>query len=604
MGIVMIAERLFSLGVLIDGKFRVEEIRRGRLGIVYLCQNEESNKPVAIKTYGESFLDGEENHKLFLRESALWIQLGNHPNIVRAYALKMIEDKPHLLLERVIPNNTRGPTLKDYLFSAPIDQQEMLRLGICVCDGMIHAIQQIPDLVHRDLKPENLLIGQDLILKVSDFGMTMRRKESPDSVQINLWSEDENHPSFLARRLLGTPATASPEQCVGNPLDTRSDIYSFGCIMYQIATKRLPFYKATVEEYIVAQLSEEPLPPYKLNKSLSTSFSDLILRCLEKKAEHRFRRFQDVRERLSDLFYELTGKMPVALLAKNGFTLDEKIDRAVSFALLKDYSRAREELIRAERESPRNIRIPFELGKICLQQGRNREALSYFLRLLPVEHRNAEFFFLLGTAYWELGSKKEAWHSYQQTLLLRPVQPRPYLHIARLYANENLYREAEAALLTGMEVCNQKRDFVLRLAELYQLTQNPKAEYRIFEKAVKESGEEAIFFLRLAELSQEANDKRKTVSWTEKAAAQDLHRFQDWFRLGRLYKWLNETQKAVEAWEEAHKTGEGTAPFYLEAAELLQRIKRYQDAWSYLLQAEELGANVIKQKREIQTKMH
>lgn len=291
----------FQPGDLILSRYFVEETRRGGMGIVYLCVDRASHKPVAIKTFEDRYLDSERNRKKFLEEACTWIELGSHPNIVRAYSVFLIDEKPYLLIERVASQQYRGATLKDYIYSNPITEQDILQIGIHICDGMLYAQRKFPGFVHRDLKTENILITQEGEPKISDFGLTLRQNphEENDDIDNSFTLPSRDNSLDLARLvqcLEGAPAYASPEQCLGKSLDTRSDIYSFGIILYALVVKSPPFHRSTVEETLLAHLSETPIEPIRKNPAIQPSLSKLIMDCLEKEPNRRVSSFAVARK--------------------------------------------------------------------------------------------------------------------------------------------------------------------------------------------------------------------------------------------------------------------------------------------------------------------
>ncbi|HQH73188.1 MAG TPA: protein kinase, partial [bacterium] len=128
----------FQVGDRIGGRYLIEEIRRGNMGIVYLASDLDTSQPIALKTLETRYLDSQRNRDAFMREASTWIQLERHPNIVQAYSLQQFGSQPYLLLERILTRNLRGSTLKDLIFTEPVSIQRMIQIGIHICDGMIH----------------------------------------------------------------------------------------------------------------------------------------------------------------------------------------------------------------------------------------------------------------------------------------------------------------------------------------------------------------------------------------------------------------------------------------------------------------------------------
>lgn len=294
----------FAQGNCVEDRYVIEDVRHGARGIIYLCKDLKTSNPVAIKTFNSTMFDSETIRSNFVREATKWIRLDRHPNIVHAICLKMYNEKPHLLIERVCRKVSAECSLKHEMQTQSLSLKQICRIGISICDGMIHVNQTVPGWVHRDLKLENILIGDDNIPKITDFGMTMKIRPE-DQIHAASHASKPKFPrlSELVYRMEGTPEYASPEQCLGNRVDTRSDIYSFGCMLYYLSSTMLPFRKQSVKELIHAQIHEHPLPPANRQEHLPLEWVVIVMKCLEKSPAKRFQSFQDLRDALSD-FYE------------------------------------------------------------------------------------------------------------------------------------------------------------------------------------------------------------------------------------------------------------------------------------------------------------
>ncbi len=591
---------MFDTEEIIADRYLVETIVQGHMGIVYLSIDQKTQQPVAIKTFKEEYLNAQENHKQFLQEAVTWIRLGSHPNIVRAYALKLFSEKPHLVLERIFPNNLRGTTLKDYLFTRHVSLEEILQLSISLCEGMIHALNKFPNLVHRDLKPENILIGDDLIPKISDFGMTLQQGIiAGDYGRSTLW-DNPNHPSHLARRMLGTPATASPEQCMAEALDTRSDIYSFGCILYQMATKRLPFYGGTVEEYIIAHTCKQAAPPHELIRDFHKGFSSLIMKCLEKEKSKRFQSFNELQSELIDIFENHFQREPYSTVKDIPFTVNDHIDRAESFAVLQEYAEAKEELHKAEELAGSQGIIEYGMGKISLQQKKYNDALSRFQKALEFMPNDDDCLYWLAHCYFKLERLDDAIHLLEKAINEGSTSTTIFRYCANLYTYKRDFHSAIRILKKGLEVCSKKFPLYKLLAKVYRYNNDTSNELQTLQHGLHLEPNDLSIMFRFAEIYQSKHDKRQVLKWTEKIESYELERYEDWYRLGHLYKWLGQLLDCLDAWEQACLYGGGDSKFYVEIANLYRRFRRYREAWSAILQAEKMGEYVDDIKRDIQ----
>jgi eukaryotic-like serine/threonine-protein kinase len=253
-----------------------EEIGRGGMGVVYLAQDTKLDRQVAIKSIPPLLSNDEKVQSRFNREAKLLASL-DHPDIATIHDI--VEDKgiSYLVLE-YIP----GDTLRDRITQGPLPAKEVLSIGGQIADAFASAHEH--GIVHRDLKPANIKITREHRVKVLDFGIA-KAVGSPDSNAYTTVTEPG--------QLIGTPAYMSPEQARGKPTDERGDIWSFGCVLYEMLTGKPPFQGETASDTLAGVLGQEPdwdtLPP-----ATPANVKVLIRRCLEKDPQQRLQHMGDV----------------------------------------------------------------------------------------------------------------------------------------------------------------------------------------------------------------------------------------------------------------------------------------------------------------------
>jgi serine/threonine protein kinase len=295
----------------IGGRYEVQEIKKGGMGIVYLCYDYESQKPIVLKTFQEIFLSEKSQVERFMWEAETWVRLEKHPNIVRAYYVEKIEDKPYIIMEYIVGEDPFGPELSGWIRAGALNLTLSLNFAIQFCSGMLHAQKKFETMrksfVHRDIKPSNIMITRGRVLKVTDFGLVkafLKVGRDPRGLPTEEEGDQKDHPFTLAGSFLGTPAYMSPEQWLGEDIDTRTDIYAFGCVLYEMLKGSPPFTCEVWPEYQIRHLETvvQPIP------GISRSLNALILRCLEKKPEKRYRDFKEIRDELQEFYHALTGE--------------------------------------------------------------------------------------------------------------------------------------------------------------------------------------------------------------------------------------------------------------------------------------------------------
>jgi serine/threonine-protein kinase len=274
----------------------------GGMGRVYRARDERLGRDVAIKIMTEPSVADADRRKRFERESRLLAAL-NHPHIAGIYGIvDTPQGEPALVLELV-----DGPTLADRIALGPLPLNEALSIAAQIADALDAAHER--GVVHRDLKPANIKLTADGEVKVLDFGLAKLASAEPDSAnELNL----ANSPTITATRvgvLLGTAAYMSPEQARGLPVDKRSDIWSFGCVLYEMLTGRAVFGGGTVTDVLAAIVERQPdlnaLPP-----ETPRAIRRLLARCLEKDRRQRLRDSGDLRADLADAVRTAPAETP------------------------------------------------------------------------------------------------------------------------------------------------------------------------------------------------------------------------------------------------------------------------------------------------------
>ena len=272
------------------GRFPVErELGRGGMGVVYLARDPKLDRSVAIKVLPEAFERDPERLARFEREAKILASL-NHPNIAAIYGIEEVEGRRLLILEYVPGDTLAARTARGAL---PLD--EVLE----ICRQIAAAVEVAHDngVIHRDLKPGNVKITPDGQVKVLDFGLAKGGASAgsgsgsePDLSQ----SPTLTYASTGAGVILGTAAYMSPEQARGRAVDRRTDIWSFGCVLYESLTGRQVFEGETVSDTIARILEREPDWSLLPGQTPAT-VRELLRRCLEKDAKKRQRDIGDAR---------------------------------------------------------------------------------------------------------------------------------------------------------------------------------------------------------------------------------------------------------------------------------------------------------------------
>jgi len=277
------AQSLDSLIGLEFSHYRIiEEIGSGGMGVVFRAHDEHLDREVAIKVLHPGTITDEGARK-HLHKEALALSKLNHPNIATIYDFDTQRGMDFLVME-YIP----GVTLNDKLAAGPLPENEVLRLGMQLSDGLAAAHEH--GVVHRDLKPGNLRLASDGRLKILDFGLAMLRQPLAESAAAET--------TLQTKSISGTFAYMAPEQLMGEELDARTDIHGAGLVLYEMATGQRPFAEVQSGQLIGAILRRPPAKPRTLNPKVSPELERIIGKCLEKEPE---KRYQSAKELAVDL---------------------------------------------------------------------------------------------------------------------------------------------------------------------------------------------------------------------------------------------------------------------------------------------------------------
>ena len=289
----------------------VAPLGAGGMGEVYRARDTRLSRDVAIKVLPEEFFEGEERRHRFEREAKALASL-NHPNVAAIYSFEEVPSSSlsssrHLLVMELI----EGETLRHAFPPEPLGTKKILEIGAQIADGLAKA--HASGIVHRDLKPENVMVSREGWVKILDFGLAKMTESRAQEL-----SSAATEAGTIPGMVMGTVGYMSPEQASGRPVDFRSDQFSLGTILYELATGRRAFQRDTSAETIVAVMREEPEPIAKLNPRVPVPLRWIVERCLAKDAEQRYASTRDLARDLASLrdrLSELSGEAAAGVAA-------------------------------------------------------------------------------------------------------------------------------------------------------------------------------------------------------------------------------------------------------------------------------------------------
>ncbi len=269
------------------GRYKVvQELGKGAMGVVFKAHDPRIDRMVALKVLREDRVASEAFLKRFLKE-AMAIGRLSHPNIVTVYDVGRDQGTVFIAMEFL-----EGKPLDEILKERRLEFSEIVDMGVQMADAVHYAHQK--GIVHRDIKPSNIIVTHEGQLKITDFGIA--RIEEPNAPQLT-----------QAGEILGTPYYMSPEQLMGKPVDGRSDIFSMGVMLYEMAAEKRPFTGKSLPSIFNAIAQQIPEPPGRLEQKVPARLSGIILKALEKDPEKRFATAKEIADDLRALDLRMPG---------------------------------------------------------------------------------------------------------------------------------------------------------------------------------------------------------------------------------------------------------------------------------------------------------
>ncbi|MDH3529869.1 MAG: serine/threonine-protein kinase, partial [Acidobacteriota bacterium] len=270
----------------------ISKIGHGGMGDVYLAEDTNLDRKVAIKVLSEDFTGDTERLNRFIQEAKAASSL-NHPNIITVHEIRRYKDA-YLIVSEYID----GVTIGERINEGKLSVYDAAEIAIQIASALSAAHQA--GIIHRDIKPDNIMLRKDGLLKVLDFGLAKSTGSGPKS-EVDMDAKTRGKVSTLPGLVLGTPQYMSPEQARGRTVDPRSDIFSLGVVLYELVTNRPPFVGEGSIDIIGSILRDEPPLIEEFVENPPVLLSEILKKSLRKKKEQRYQNIEEMLEDLREL---------------------------------------------------------------------------------------------------------------------------------------------------------------------------------------------------------------------------------------------------------------------------------------------------------------
>jgi tetratricopeptide (TPR) repeat protein len=475
-------------------------------------------------------------------------------NIVRAYSVEKIEDKPYILLEYIIGEEPFGPELSSWIRGKGLNLSLSLNFAIQFCSGMLHAQKKFEAMqrpfVHRDIKPSNIMVTRDRIVKVTDFGLVKAFQGLGENRQGAFPPAQEEYKNLAFTRagtFLGTPGYMAPEQWLGEDIDCRADIYAFGCVLYEMLSGSSPFPSEAWYEYQMHHLESDPQPIPGISRTLNA----LILKCLEKKADKRYSGFKEIQDELQDFYHALTDQY--VKVEESGENLEawELLNKGVSLDTL----------------------------------GHHREAIQCYDEALHLNPQDSKVYNNRGTAYRALGQHEQALKDYDKAIELNPWYPHAYNNRGLVYRALGQHEQAVKDFDMVIQLhpwypyAYNNRGLVYRaLGQHEQAIQDFDMSIRLNPKDADSYNNRGLVYGALGEHERAIQDFTEAIRLDPTNAKTSYNR-------GLAHQMLGKSDEAIQDFDEAIRLNPGYSKAYFNRGiafaalgQLLRSLKDFNEA--------------------------
>ena len=543
-------------------RYVIENVLFGGMGVVYIVLEKRINCRFAVKTFQDKYWNSIASIERFKREALLWVNLEKHPNIVQAYWVEMNNGQPFIFLEHVSFGSLADLISK----KRPLGIKRALRFAINFCWGMNHAIKIVPDFVHRDIKPSNCLIGEDDILKISDFGLA---KSVPCKFDIDgdnnagNYKQSNTYQTKIKDGFCGTIPYMAPELFITpNSESIRSDIYSFGMVLFEMFTGESCFNCEDTGQWVDAHIRMQPKDLRSIRKDLARDINDIVIKCFSKNPIGRFSSFSEIETLLQNVHKSITGsKLDPVVLSNEALSYQELAFKGDSLASLGQFADAITAYKNSIRLKPNYAYALAGLGSCLDEIGKTSEAIVVFETSIAIKN-DANTLNFLGLAYKHENDYIKAKEIFEEAIRLDPVDPDLWANLGPVYQN---FGDIDKSIECYNKALELNRGHVVawnNLGSAYSKKNMTNEAIRCYENVIKINPLDKIALYNLAGGFKRINKIAESLATYDRAIEVDANFAHAWFGKGTCLKQVGneiDGQKCIDRAIQIDPTFKGKA---------------------------------------------
>ena len=565
----------YKKGDVIGNKYEVYGVLgKGGCGIVYLAFCEESGSVYALKSFLDKFNTDIAIRDRFKKEALVWVSLGRHPFIVNARFVDEISGRLFVATEFIAPGENGFNSLELYLEKQPPNLEQSLLWAIQFCHGMEYAYSKGIK-AHRDIKPANILIDTDRNIKISDFGLAGVIDANTSTGLSDGYAADGIKTAFGTG--MGTPTHMPPEQFINVAgCDQRSDIYSFGVVLFQLANGgRLPFYTDNRSQlWQIMQHLHRNTPAPQCNSPLSP----IILKCLAKAPSSRYDTFYEIRNEIETIYRKLSNKIiPLPIIEE--FNAADWNNKGVSLDKIGKPEQALECYEKALELFPNYCYAWGNKGIIHLKLNDFATAIDCFDKALEIPGNHEMTLNNKATALEYQGKLDEAIACYLQSIHLKPNYQGTWINLSACQFKAGKYREALTSADKALEISpDYASAWNNKGLILYNLDKDQEA-FICFYKAIQIDPLMIAAYENLAMMSCDLGRHAIAIKFHNSILAINPNHITSWIKKAQSLVILEQLEEALWCYGEATKLNSNSLEAWMGSANIFWKKEDYKQAF-------------------------